>query len=666
MDRAFFGFINNFIINSFEKLSTKRFQTILREIFLKLFLMLKLVKKKNSAIRIIPILLLVLILIIAGATTFFIGKKNNIGEEKTEASSAICSNIKIEYKPNKPLYKPGEVVKIIIKGIDNTHGDLSLHFTRSTSNTKKSESWDSIENPVYNNQTGNWEAEWTVTNSINAPFPYSQSDYQEFIIAANLINNGHFICTGNPDPGIVPGYPEIQDVMCENCYKYLISSSDENIAFVTNSKRNSLIESMSDYWNVNSGYSLTYEGKRPDGPFLVNGIEVEGNFEGRMEYEAPIAMCGNKLIPQRFTKTNKWGYWGPADKDPVKRASWWFNGLHNLRFFLTLPGDASNWDGEYFGAFGHKIYDVQENEFSLGDNLGTFQKTFVHTGSNLENKHYPPYLLSLAEVPQLGSPDIFVRADTLHYALDGNIQSEREDIICNESENTEEHKWFLKSSILPTSNTQDDPELAEILESFNNIKSYFGEKEIVLLTFFEATHNSKPTFREDWYLMKDVGLVGIDQSFWSADDQDITAIYFSRPYMTSLTEAKPHMSMRAARGYLGEQLDIKVQNSFVSTPSNSTVIQRGNSYILTAKSSVTGMPYDGYLAVNGNEWKSAIDGKPLWIENGKVVVEIPANFPVGTYNAKFTPWVTKTPSEFETQLPFEQMPESNEITVSVN
>lgn len=569
-----------------------------------------------------------------------------------------CNQVSLSFSPSKATYRPQETVTIIATGVSPSTGNIVwFHWTRSTANTQLGGLvWTKFATDPWNPSTGRYEASLVIPNQLPGVSPYySQSGNQEFIIAFTLYDSQHnqFICSGNPDPGSVPTHPELPGAVCSNCYKILVTR-DELTGLKTN---------LSNYWNVQPGYSFTYLGNRLDGPEDDNGVPLPSsatNFVTRVEYEAPVSLCGVPLIPQRFTKSNRWGYWGAArPKRADRTGSIWTDGYRNLRFFLTSPSYTYPWEDSIVGAYGHKIYEAVNGAFQLGYLSNVLNRSIIHTSLNHENYYYPPYLLSYTSVPNSGQ-DQFTRIDSIYSILSNpDLQS----AICQQRVKTEDHDWNMRVRLL----TDND-----LKSEFGPIQNYFPTtRQIVVLTFFEggAYSSGKPELREDWYLMEGVGLVGVDQAKWSANDTTSLTTYFNATFMKQGTVAFPHVRMRANRGYIGGPLTITAISPSTSFP---MTVPKGSCYTVGANSSTPyPLPYDGRLESDKGLtppvptlWIHE-NGEAVWANNGVVTVCLSSTFPSGTYTRRFRPYITKSPSSNETMLTYNEMPWSNAITIVV-
>lgn len=241
-------------------------------------------------------------------------------------SATNCGNITINISPIKTTYLPNETLTITVSGYDATQNPtLQLFSTHTSNNTQDGNIWELVSSTNTNQTT--WTTTWTPGTSLPFPPPYHQSEYQERFLALNIIENGQLICTGNPDPG-----PDFSHLTCpnSNCTKVV----------VTKPNRTEPTHNIQEFLNVQPGYSFSYQGTRHDNPRNDANQPVSGNNLSRMEYEAPVEICpGMPLVPQRFTKSNRWGYWGPAHPDPEVREERgiWGDGRGNLRFHITHP-----------------------------------------------------------------------------------------------------------------------------------------------------------------------------------------------------------------------------------------------------------------------------------------------------------------------------------------
>ena len=559
-----------------------------------------------------------------------------------EAANPICDRVRISVSPSQTTYRPGQSVTIWITGVSPSDGEAWLHWIRASANTREGSNWTQL-NLTWLGRLGGYAAPWQIPDLLPGLHPlYNKSDNQEFIIAFTLFRQGQFVCSGNPDPGVVPGHPELpDDAMCDNCYKVL----------VTRDQPSGPTTSLVDYWNMQPGYSFTYLGTRHDGPEDDSGRPVSGNFVTRMEYERPIKLCPDvSLIPQRWTKNNRWGYWGPCrPKRGDRTSSIWTEGNADLRFFLSDPRYSYTWQDNMTGAYADKIYEVVNGNYELGYLSDTLERTMIHTCRNHENYYYPPYLLSYAAVPN-SEEDKFVRIDSLYSIFGNDLQSS----ICQTRTKTEDHNWYTRVRFLTNNDLKNE---------FSTMRGYFGcGKDVVVLTFFEGGSYSdgKPVLREDGYLMEDVGLVGIDYAMWDKDDEFSAQVYTNATFMKLGTSAYPHGRARADRGYIGGPLQITAISPGTSFP---LIVPKGSCYTVGMHSTTPGgpMPYDGRMQhdMGGSTptlWVKAIGGEPIWADNGVVMACLPNDFPSGEYKVRLRPYITRSPSGNETALSYTEMP----------
>jgi hypothetical protein len=563
-------------------------------------------------------------------------------------SAFVCDNVAISFSPGKTTYKAGDVVDITAKGIKPADGAARLYWARTSANTQLDSAWTPLD-VEWNPSQALYKATWVVTDALPGPSPYNQSKNQEFIVAFTLWNEagGKFVCSGNPDPGVVPGHPELPNAMCANCNKVLVTR-DEPPGSTT---------SLADFWNIEPGYSFTYLGDRLDTTEDDNGVPITVTFETRLEYEAPVRFCSNiSLIPQRWTKSSRWGYWAPCAAKPQDRnGNVWTEGNINVRFFLSDPRYIYPWEDTLRGAYAHKVYQVMTGSYRLGYLSDILDRTIIHTSHNHENYYYPPYMLSYAAVPNSGQ-DKFFRIDSIYHYPTTDLPND----ICRTQTPTENHVWYARASFLTDNSLKNE---------FGRMQSYLTDtKDIVVLTFFEGGDysDSRPVMREDWYLMKGVGLVGVDQATWKKDDTYTATIYLNAPFMLENTLAKPHVRIRADRGYTGDALEITPiapTTPGTSQASFPLTVTAGNCYTVAVHSTTpVPMPYDGRMEskYDGNNpptlWRKAIGGEPHWANNGVVVECLPNNSTPGEYKVRLRPYVTKSPSANETTLNYNEMP----------
>ncbi|MDP3994617.1 MAG: hypothetical protein Q8P91_02205 [bacterium] len=564
---------------------------------------------------------------------------------KVGATPEVCRNISIELSPQKSTYSAGETVQVRVNHANITT-PVAIHFLRTTQDTKIGKNWTQIPlNTAGTLSTGSW----IIPDTLNAPFPYDKSNNQEFILSVSVVDNQGFVCSGNPE--IPVGFdPKIS---CDSCRTVVVSEEPREPSI-----------SINNLWITTSGFSYTFDGRRLDYP------DNQPNFTSRIEYEAPVQLCSNpelNVIPQTFTKSNPWGYWGPhiVSGNPGRR---------NLRFFLTSPSFNYPWQNDYLSAVGFKTYDNPDvmNVQTLGKYLKSIRLvTFQH-----DNYYFPPYFQSFNTLSK-NNVQIFTRID-----IAGKETEIPENNFCVPFNIFlyEDHNWLNRARILT-----DQAIIDEIYNTLSDDsgKPYFENKDIYVIQFFESAPalGQKPFFREDWYFMEGVGLVGIDDISWvenfgangvnipgidssSCQKEDSrkndTEYYFCKDFLREEDQtnknaghaASKFVKLRLKRAYLGEPLEV-----FIS-PAGTT-----GTYSITAVSSNSRMPYDGWLEfeLTPGEISDFVDtgNNKIWIENGQAVVKLPDSFPI--IDAKFRAKVAVTPSSDEKVLPYEPMPWSVQI-----
>lgn len=557
------------------------------------------------------------------------------------ASGDPCQTAVILVSPPGPTYPAGTTVDVMVAGLDPVQGTAGLHWARTSAPTHLPGAWTPLPLTWEPDHT-RYRATFTLPAALTGPPPYDSSPGQEFMLALTLQDEtGTAVCAGELAP--VPALSN-----CSGCNRLLVSASESGAGL-----------ELAPFWQAVPGYSVTYLGQRLDAPEEDDGSPANGDFVTRLEYEAPLRLCGDTdAIPQRWTKSNRWGYWLPAAAQAADRdGSFWTEGNGNYRFFVTHPAYDYPWVDEMMAAYAQKVYRIEDGVYQLGQLGNVFDRTILNSSRQGEYFHYPPYLLSLTAVPQSGAAP-FVRLDSsYHYA-----GTEAADVVCQPRPHTEDHYWYTRVQPLT------DPDLTA---GFAPIQQYFTEtKPIAVLTFFEAIaqNDGRTTFREDWYLMQDVGVVGIDQAYWEADDAATAAAYFQADFMKEGTAVPPHVRLRADRAYLGHALQITPLAPGHTFP---LIVNPGDCYTVAIHSqTAVAMPYDGLLEhdyeAEPGLWRSAQDGQPHWAQNGLVTSCLPPDFPSGETRVHLRPAIRPSPSAHEAPLPFAPMPWSvNELWVIV-
>lgn len=539
---------------------------------------------------------------------------------RSRATPAVCASVQVAISPSRATYLPGETVTITVRNVPSGH-EAHAHVARTNTNTQTSVSWAQI--PISFNGT-EWTGTWQIPSDIPLQeYPYNSSLYQEFFIAANihLIGNPQFACTGNPDPG-----SSLSSLICDNCLATVISKPQLSGATIR----------VKDFYNINPGYSITYVGRRYDNYIDDTGTAIEGNFTARHEFEAPVALCQGSAVdvldlpgvPLRQTKSDPWGYWGPSNPDPSKRTDRWSDGSMMIRFFVTDPdpfdtAGRSEWHtSQFIGSQGFKLY-----QGALAVNsLGTFNGSFVSLSLGPENVYYPPYLLAHDAIASSGVTS-FSRTDSIY----GTINSQDKNTLCVPRVKNNNHNWHLRSQVLTD---------ADVLGTFSTIRSAYPGRPLIVLTYFEGY--PEPNFREDWYLMEGVGVVGVDQAFFERGSAEMNAYLSANLMKLQTPNTRPHMSMRAVRAYVGGPLSLTVTQNEIRA-------QNAN-----------GLSYDGYLEYDTGGGNAATlinraTNAPIWLTNGVAVFDKTRDLP-GLDEMRFRVKVIETPSTQETLLNYERMP----------
>lgn len=532
------------------------------------------------------------------------------------AADPICNQISVTTSPNQTTYLPGASVNVIVSGVTNATGTVTVYYSSTSANSQDSTVWHAI--PVtFNPNTQNWQGLWSIPT---ASLQFNPNNNQEFFVAANYTTSAGLVCTGNPDPG-----PTYQSAVCANCKKIVVS-------YIPPANPLDLIN----YYKVTPGYSWTYTGQRLDDVIDDSGQTIHPAFQARWEVENPVNACSNRLLPIAMTKSNRWGYWQPAARGAAERATYWSGGQHNLRFLVTDPGGSYQWNQNFWGAILSKLYGLPAAN-SL-QTMGILDKTVVEASLNNEPYYYAPYLLS-PRFAQSGGAWSFQRSDS-----NFNASTEDPSVLCPPHPKTQDHSWSFRVQEV------DDTRL---LSEFQYWRNLYPGKKIVLWSYLEYPTGSSPNFREDWYLMDGVGFVGVDQK-WGClscissnsplDSQYVTAKFMDKTDPT----LRPDMTMRTTSVYLGGALNVKI------TP---LAILTNGTYVFTATSGgANALPYDGYLEYQ----YTPTDFRPwsnIWLTNG--MANVTPGVGPGYYQSLWRPKVLTNTSTNENQLAFTALPWSN-------
>jgi len=238
------------------------------------------------------------------------------------------------------------------------------------------------------------------------------------------------------------------------------------------------LENSQEYWLLTS----------PPTKFTVNNFVDNKTSQTMIGFMSPVNLCGETVQSMYFMKSDPSGYWDPHVP--------WYDSIRspgydklNLMWHLALWQKKSGWDDEYLTALGHEIYQYNSaGPFNLGINFK------VKTGQ-YRNK-YPNYILSPKWVGDgwgkggrvesyMASPDVpFCNISTAGSGRPG-IWSVHVDRV---------HLDLPKYSGLAL-----------------RYKFYEGGDNFVV-------DSSQLGLREDWYFVKNMGLVKIDVKYFGPND----------------------------------------------------------------------------------------------------------------------------------------------------
>ncbi len=555
--------------------------------------------------------------------TSVIGHPESVQAANAEVTSQ-CNSIQIS--PSKPVYLPGDTLTITVTGQGNL-AKILVRYAPAKRNLIQVP-YISIDIPgKYDPTSQTWIGTWTVPNQDG-----------EYIIMPNLFQpNGQF-CAGNPaysrttrQGTMAGGNLTLGATPCQGCHKTIIVDS------YANAKPGDLgIYDMKEYWNLQPGYSWTYEGTN-----TICGLNYptqnthacignEGRFQARVTTEEKVQLAGVKLLPLRFTKSKSEGYMFP-------------NRNSTLRIFLSYFEADAPWSSTTLGRpFALEYASPPSKSLSdLGPLIDTVRHYSNEPNVDFDNFYFAPQFLGKEFMPLGWKYEAIDRI----YFFEGpqKIYSGNLDYKSNIRERWANNQLFYEDNVITP--------------------AYTGPA--LRLRLFEAGYpiGSGWHIREDWYFAKGIGRIRIDSIHCdkrlraNPNDPDCQLSSTTRPI-------NPDLSMSLTNYYTGGSLQTRAE-----------VDSTGTTWRLYAKSA--NGPYTGYL-----EAKNCISESPcnpaasfkwgygdstyFWMENGTVEIDTKqvVNLEYGLRHAWFRPWVETPPSGATTEkiITKTELPWSNETT----
>lgn len=536
-------------------------------------------------------------------------------------SSFPVSCPQITISPLKRVYGPGEKITVSVKGAvtDGAMEYIRVHFAKADGNLTNNNAWHEFTTgkTVGDTWTGTLNTSEDFTDVVD-PRTSMKMNGGEFVIAANIKSTSGKMCSGNPGydtqscpVGIAyePGSGFNNKTPCNGCSQ--IIAIDPTLYDKFDAKA---------YWNLAPGNYWHYQGVNK----IVNPNE---SFEARVEMEAPTLICGWLTMPMRFVKSNRAGYWGPkeargpAHDDAMDR---------NLRFFITGFLKQNRWSNDYLGVVGWKVY---RTSFQGGGDppwytLGTFYtkddpapRNWDHefTTHHLEHRYFPPYLFG-----SVNSGDGWY----LH----------REDAIMGLGKMSDDSKYCKGPHEHEPQLTHDNRgshgwkiEYAWVERSYPEVG--IGNTQTLRAKYVEygPPLNESWVLREDYYLVKDIGLAQVDvKRFYEGGDPDPNA----------LTIVDPDVTMSLTGFYDGKPMTLTANSSSVE-PGGTVQLELPNKYTGRIERELTLSYKTKPEATSVDSW----DDK--WISKGVISYTVPSDPDLASVKIRLRAPVPKNPSNYE-------------------
>lgn len=493
----------------------------------------------------------------------------------------------------------------------------------------------------------------------------------------------------------------------------LITSTSNPVATTPKAKTYNLAE----YLNLNPGNTYIYESKN----YLVEDATKQTGLT-RLQMEQPVSECGYTIKPWRFTKNNKYVYWGTySDKYKTASTYNYHNGTRDMRWmFVDANFDVNT--NPYFSAFDNltpyannynsNFWVRQDKTYINGaspepgnnlipDGFYNFNPTNANAKTALYNSRtgeYPAYYIG----PKTSYlPHTFRGTESRYDVYDANqISSECKSIV-NDTEVADNYKFGWRLRIEPDTFTTFDG------VTFDDVLRY---------DFYEGNNNLEESdyffFRETYYFAKGIGLVGIEGKHFNQtlgipgntychQDTDCTGDEIKNPHFKSsilyynLGEAfQSRVSLDNLEDYNSQLVTVKLKRSDLQADKGYYFKMYNENNQLAKYSGLLeaqiGNPIKGgyvenrpgFLSYNAEilnsldlaELNSKYEYSTIFKWTGKVdngIAHIKgtelASLPAGKYVAKFRIYVPDEQFPGETRIPElrRELPFSNPIMVEI-
>lgn len=528
-----------------------------------------------------------------------------------------CSAITIT--PAKDVYGPQETIQIGVQGaaLDGSVTGIEVFFAKADADLKNATAWTKLPGSFAGSS---WSATLNTSTHFAEVLDPNTGSYKmnggEFVLAAVVTSSSGKQCSSNPGyaaaacpRGIAMGggISLSQKIPCNGCPRVIVVDPLKGGSNPIDSKA---------YWNLAPGNAWHYSGTN-------YALSPAQTFEARVELEAPALVCGLPTLPMRFIKSNVAGYWGPAEPPP---STW--QGIRNLRFFTTGYLSQNRWDGSYLGTVGHKTY---KTSFTGGGNpawytLGTFYSAtdpdarswdhMIYTAL-WEQRHYPPYLLSAG--PATGGW-FFHRED----AVFGRGHDEAK--YCKDTAPDLDlvrgtHGWKA--------------EYAVVSRTF--AAAGLGTVQALRVKYVEygVPYCKGWVLREDYYLVKDVGLAEIDVKRFDGASGGC-----SDPDLSAVSISGPAVKMTLIGFFDGKSMALQA---------NPSTVKPGGAVTLTLPHHYTGRIQREQVITRttGAPQTSVDDWQGIWIQGGVVTYAAPSAADLVSVRLRLRPPIPANPSAYE-------------------
>jgi hypothetical protein len=413
-------------------------------------------------------------------------------------------------------------------------------------------------------------------------------------------------------------------------------SNTANIRFtsgITNPPVPDYMQNMKNYIKMVPGWAMIYNG-------VNNEVNPKQYGLSRIQYERKIEKCGVTMIPWRFTKENKYVWWGASLLPPPSS----HDGQKDLRWLIVDP-QFSFPSGHQLYAFNNYIWGFKDQTIprwtgdpAILDPIRDlwFSNTPTSHLYQTTDPNKPNYILA----PKTFSRFAYIMTSPISGETTSGYNSN-----CTLVNSTQKGVWKVRME-------------RDYVNISNGQGLYNYSGEAVRVDYYEgnAPLDTGTGFRrEAWYYVKDVGVVKVDTKLFNnyagsgvrycKDDSDCW----------DDTIRDPDYTITLKQIFQNPTLSVQVSTNNVNYSTSITTTQ-ANGYWLKVNP-----PYTGYLEANSSPPK-----RWLWVQDGKVFVPNP--YAPGTYNSKFRIWIpNEIPlSSGETPVSTPEISWSNLVTVTVN